>query len=265
MQKGFAPIIVILILTGVVAFVLLNIKKISGRQSGNAEDMEVSWRYDNVNKAWNVEGSPPKCPDPLSISSPVDVSLASGILYPGQMRTAGYKPHGGFRFDDRQTGDVEVRAVMDMRLVKASKYLEDGSPQYLTFFINDCGMMVMHDHFFKLSPKLEEALKNLPTGAEGDSRTTEITPRVLFEKGAVLATEVGHGNGQNIFVDFGLYDLRKTNGVVFSPSFGAKNSNVDEYGTHALCWFDYIPEKDESLVRGLPAGGHEGKESNLCL
>ena len=236
-------------------------------KSPSPNPSEISWTFDYNSKVWQANRPPPACPEPLVIDSPVDVSLASGILYPGQVRGGDYKPHGGFRFDQRETNDIEVRAVMEGYVLKASKYLEAGEEQILLFYVNECGLMVMHDHFLTLSPKLQSSLASLPLNGEGDSRTTNIEPKVYIKKGEVLATEVGHKNfhGQkNIFVDFGLYDLRKTNGVVYDANFRARYLMIDEYGAHALCWFDYLPSEIEATVRLLPAGGYEGKVSDYC-
>lgn len=229
---------------------------------------EVSWNFDFDNKQWQVKGDPPECQEPLVFSSPVDVNLASGILYPGQERGGDYKAHGGFRFDNRDTNDVEVRAIMDGIILKASKYLEDGEKQILLFYVNDCGIMMMHDHILTLSPRLEEALSTLPLGKEGDSRTTYMEQKVFIKKGEILATEVGSRNFQgqkNIGIDFGLYDLRKTNGVNYDSGFRAKFPMIDEYGTHAVCWLDYLEQSDKSIAKGLPGGdGKNGKSSDYC-
>lgn len=227
----------------------------------------VNWQFDYTSKTWQAIGNPPACPEPMVFPSPVNVNFASGILYPGQIRGNDYKPHGGFRYDNRDTNDIEVRAIMDGVVLKASKYLEEGEEQILFFYVNDCGFMVMHDHFLTLSPKLQAALDTVPVGREGDSRTTNIEPKVSIKSGEVLATEIGHKNykGQkNIFVDFGFYDLRRTNGVVYDAEFRARFPMIDEYGAHAVCWFDYLEANDASVVRNLPAGGHEGKVSDYC-
>ena len=79
-----------------------------------------------------------------------------------------------------------------------------------------------------------------------------------------MATEVGYKKIKNISLDFGLYDLRKTNGVNYDAAFREKHPNIDEYGVHALCWFDYLSSEDEIFVRNLPAGGSEGKVSDYC-
>lgn len=257
--------IFILIILGSIAFFFVQTRKSPSQPSlGNTE---VSWVFDNDTKTWQANGNPPDCPEDLKFPAPVDLSLASGILYPGQERGGDYKPHGGFRFDNRDSNEIEVRAIMDGVILKASKYLEAGEEQILFFYVNDCGVMVMHDHFLTLSPKLEEALSKLPLNQEGDSRTTNIEPKAAIKKGDVLATEIGHKNykGQkNIFVDFGLYDLRQTNGVIYDSSFRSRFPMIDEYGLYAVCWFDYLFPGDESIVRSLPAGGHEGKVSDYC-
>lgn len=273
-NKGFTHIIVILVLVGVVIAALLILKtpKLSiDNPTYERDDTKVSWMFDYNTKTWQVKGTPPACPEPLVFPSPVDISLASGILYPGQVRGGDYKPHGGFRFDNRDTNDIEVRAIMDGYILKASRYEDYGSEiQIFLFYVNDCGIMVMHDHLLVLSSKLQKVFDNIQLNKNGDSRTTEIVPRVYVKKGEILGTKIGYENfpggykDKNIFVDFGLYDLRKTNGIVYDSNFRAKFPMIDEYGVHALCWFNYLSKEDEKIVRSLSASGDEGKTSDYC-
>lgn len=230
----------------------------SDKEENVQQKSDVSWVYKE--ETWQVEGNPPDCPEPLILDSPVELTLVSGILYPGQIR-GDFKAHGGFRFDNRDTNDIEVRAVMDGYILKASRYEDGGEIQNFLFYVNDCGIMVMNDHLLTLSPKLQQIFDKLPIGKDGDSRTTEITPRVILQKGEVMATEIGYKRSfstskqkKNIFVDFGLYDLRKTNGT----------KSINEYSSYGLCWFDNLSLEDENLVRNLPAGGKEGKISDYC-
>lgn len=256
---------VFLIIVGIVFFFLQKRDKEFLLLPNNKD---ISWVFDFNTKAWQVSGNPPECPDPLELPSPVDANLASGILYPGQERGNDYKPHGGFRFDNRDTNEIEVRAIMDGVILKASRYLEDGEEQILFFYVSDCGFMVMHDHLLTLSSKLKTVLDKVPLGKEGDSRTTNIAPKVYIKKGEVLATEVGLRNfkGQkNIGIDFGLYDLRKTNGVVYDSSFRTRFPMIDEYGTHAVCWLDYLEQPDKGRVKSLPGvDGKSGTSSDYC-
>lgn len=265
----FIIFVVIVLVGGAIFFISDSKSDLKSLLQNRGKKSAVSWQFDINSKSWQVSGSPRKCPDPLVFPSPVDVGLASGILYPGQIRGGDYKPHGGFRFDNRNTNDIEVRAIMDGVILKASKYLEFGEEQISFFYVNDCGIMVMHDHFLTLSPKLQSVLDNVPLGKEGDSRTTFIEPKVNIKKGEVLATEVGsrNFNGQkNIGFDFGLYDLRKTNGVVYDSSFRARFPMIDEYGTHAICWLENLEEPDKSIVKSLPgADGKRGTSSDYCI
>lgn len=228
-----------------------------------------SWSFDGV--SWQVSGTPPTCPEPFNIPAPVDLTLVSGILYPGQNRGTDYKPHGAFRFDNRDDNNIEVRAIMDGYILKASRYEDfSGEIQNFLFYVNDCGIMVMHDHLLTLTPKLQTVFDNLPINKNGDSRTTNIMTNVYVKKGELLASRIGYENfpgghgGKNVFVDFGLYDLRKTNGVRYDSVFRVKNPNINEYGTYAVCWFEYFSNEAEAIVRNLPVGGSEGKSSDYC-
>lgn len=227
----------------------------------------VRWEFDG--REWMAHGDPPDCFEPFVLSSPVDLGQVSGVLYPGQLRGNDYKPHGGFRFDNKSENSVTVRAVMDGYLLKASKYNDRYDTQIQIFYVHPCGIMVMHDHLLTLSSRLEEALESISVGENGDSRTTNIDERVYIEKGEVLATEVGYPyfpgghNDMNVFVDFGLYDLRAKNDVVYDDAFRQNNPNVGEYGAYGLCFIDYLENAD--LVRRLPVGGSEGKMSDYCV
>lgn len=230
----------------------------------------VRWNFDYQNQTWKSNGNPPHCPEPLKLPAPVDVNLASSILYPGQIRGGDYKPHGGFRFDNHTDNQINVYAPLDGSLFKAARHLESGEVQYSLYFMNDCGLMYKLDHLRELTARFEETLNKIPMGGEGDSRTTEIRPAVFVAKGEHIATKVGFENfpgghkDKNVFVDFGLYDLRKQNSVLYDAAFRAKHSNISEYGTHALCWFDYLKEPERTIVKNLPAGGMEGKTSDYC-
>lgn len=228
----------------------------------SVQNSKVSWSFNG--QKWQASGNPPNCPNPLTLLAPADVNLASGILYPGQIRGGDYKPHGGFRFDNHTNNEVDVYAPMDGNLFKAARHLESGEVQYSLYFINNCGIMYKLDHLLKLTVTFEKMFNSIPMGGEGDSRTTEIQPAVFVAKGEHIATKIGFEKSRNIFFDFGLYDLRKKNDIVYDAVFRAEHSNINEYGTYALCWLDYLKEPDKALVKNLPAGGLEGKTSDYC-
>ena len=205
-------------------------------------------------------GSPsdqPACPDPLVLQTPVDIEKVTSILYPGQERGGNFKAHGGFRFDNAKTNDVEVKAAMDSELQEASRYIEQGEIQYMFDFVAPCGMRYRFDHLLTLSPKFTEMVEKLPQPKEGDSKTTHIDP-ISVKAGEVIATAVGfknNGHGEssiNVFVDFGVYDLRGK----------SLNQNPQPY---AVCWFDMLPEEDAKIVKSLPSGdSQQGTQSTLC-
>lgn len=234
-------------------------------ENNSPQTEEAIWSFNFDNQEWEVLGNPPECPNPLLINSPVDVSLASSILYPGQVRGGDYKPHGGFRFDGLENNEVDVYAPINASIFKAARHLESGEVQYVLYLINDCGIMYKLDHLRELTPKFEDILNKIPMGEEGDSRTTEINPRIFVEEGEHIAVKVGIESNKNVFFDFGLYDLRKKNGVNYDSEFRSKYQGVEEYSVHALCWLDNLNEPDKTIVKNLSgADGVSGKESDYC-
>src|SRR3990167_11130550 len=114
-----ALVIVVVALLAIVGFALSPIEKkpppiekiqqvISGKPS------LVTWCFDMDKKQWVSSGTPPECPV-LEFESPVDASLVTSVLYPGQYRgeDGGYRVHGGFRFDKQTSTQVDVRAPFD--------------------------------------------------------------------------------------------------------------------------------------------------------
>ena len=218
----------------------------------------VSWRYDG--NEWSSQGNPPTCPDPLVLKSPVDVSLATSILYPGQIRGGAFNPHGGFRFDNSKKEDVIVRAPLDGYISEGSRYLQDGEVQYLFDFINPCGIWYRFDHLYKLSPKLAAIAETFPEPIEGDSKTTGVQDAEVVE-GEIIGEQVGVEG--NVFLDFGVYDLRQKNDASKDPSWNPGYSvSQDSYG---VCWLDLLSSGDSAIVKQLPGGDSiNGKQSDYC-
>ena len=229
------------------------------------EEEIVRWEYDMDREEWVSFGSLSVCAEPFTFPSPVDVSLASSVLYPGQLRSGDYKPHGGFRFDTLGTNAVDIYAPFDAWLYQAARHLESGEVQYSLYFYTGCGMSYKLDHLRTLTPEYETLLEDIPLGAEGDSRTTFFSPLVFVPAGEHIATEIGIIEGQNVFFDFGVYDLREKNGVVYDASFREQQVNVGQYGAYAICWFDSLEGGDSEIVWALPPGDSvSGSESDYC-
>ena len=193
----------------------------------------------------------PACPDPLVLQTPVDLSKVTSILYPGQERGGDFKPHGGFRFDNAKNNDIEVRIPMDAYITDGVRYIEMEEVQYMFDFQNDCGVRYRFDHLLVLSPKLAEIAEGLPEAKVDDSRTTHINKQIKVTANEVIATAVGLRNNNNVFVDFGVYDMR---GKIFSSP-----------RDNAVCWFDLLPPEDSAKVKSLPPGDFiSGSKSTLC-
>lgn len=195
-----------------------------------------------------IKKGAPACPDPLIIQTPVDLNKVTSILYPGQERGGTFRPHGGFRFDTSEKNEIEVEIPMDATFTDASRYIEGGEVQYMFDFLTSCDIMYRFDHLLILTPKFAKIVENLPEAKENDSRTTPIEEEVKVTQGEIIATAVGHTN--NVFVDFGVYDLRG-------------KTDLHNFKENAVCWFDLLPESDSARVKSLPPGDSKSGTSSI--
>lgn len=236
----------------------------TGSSSANqlTSNNTVTWQLSN--DGWKpTGGTPPECPNPLAMKSPVDMSLVSGILYPGQTRGGNYKPHGGFRFDSIKDNQVTVVAPLDGSLVRGSQYLVDGEIQYTFDVINSCGIMFRVGHFLTLPAKYQTIADTFPAAQEGDSRTHDVNPPVSVKAGEVMATAVGIRKGSNTFFDLGIMDFRNKNEASKNASWLSQHDT--ELAPYAICWFDMLPAPDAAIAKSLPPGDPEsGKNSDYC-
>ncbi len=278
MGRGFASLLLLLfvpLVLGVLFLIMVGSSPLSKvtspietfevakeKLSGISGSRDVFWEWDHNAKKWQSLGAPPDCPKTIIFPSPVDVSLASGILYPGQTRGGDYKPHGGFRFDNLPSNSVDVYAPMDGKLHQASRHWAMGEVQYVLYFVNDCGISYKLDHLLVVTDKFQKIFEDIPMGGENDSRTTQVNPQVFVAKGEHVATKVGFEKSKNVFFDFGVYDLRSKNGVDYSRR---NYYNVEQYAEHAICWFDNLEEPARGIVKNLPGADSEnGKKSDYC-
>lgn len=222
----------------------------------------INWSFNG--STWISNGKVPACKDPLEITTPIDMSLVSAILYPGQVRGGDYKSHGGFAFDNQLNNSVIVKLPDEAVLWKVSHYIELGEVQYMLDFMTDCGIAYRFDHLFTVSNKIKEVIEQLPAPAES-SETHFVNPVVRFSKGEVIATEIGHKNPSNPSFDFGVYDLRAQNNISLNnPEWASIYKAKAEYAYYGICWLDYLASTDKVIARQLPARGLEGKTSDYC-
>jgi hypothetical protein len=199
------------------------------------------------------------CPTPL-LQSPVDLSTVTSILYPGQERGGNYKAHGGFGFDNATDNSVTVKIPLDGKITRVARYRELGEVQYLFEFEGNCGVSFRLDHLRELTAKFEAVVGAFPI--KEDSRTDLVNPPVAVMLGEVIATEVGFLN--NVFVDFGVYDMRQKNEASKDPAWAGAHSQfpADSYG---ICWLDALPQADSFVVKALPSrDGASGEKSDYC-
>jgi hypothetical protein len=231
--------------------------------TSNSSDNDVRWSFDQ-NWIWAPMGNPPDCENPLILQPPVDLSEVTSILYPGQIRGDSYKPHGGFRFDNKIDNKVDVVAPYDSVLVGGTRLLVNGELQYGFDFENPCGFRYRLGHLLQLTPELQAIADQFPAAQEGDSRFTSVNPPVEISAGELLATEIGVTvGGVNTFLDWGVYDLRQQNSAAADPAWLA--AHPGEHAAYGVCWFDWLSPQDEATVRGLsPSDGTSATQSDYC-
>ncbi len=206
-------------------------------------------------------GTPPTCPTPLTLTSPVDVSKATAILYPGQTRGGNYKAHGGFLFRGLANTDVSVKVPLDAQVVQGSRYIEQGEVQYLFDLQSPCGIRFRFDHLLTLSPAFAAWAEQLPAAEVNSSQTTIFQTPYAVKAGDVVATAVGFAKTKNVSVDFGVYDLRQKNAKSTDAAWAASHS--PEQAHYAVCWLDWLSSSDSS--KALPGGDQTaGKTSDFC-
>ena len=236
-----------------------------------APTRNVSWHLDK-NQTWVATGSPPDCPEPLTLATPVDLAQATAILYPGQPRGGAFKPHGGFRFDGRADNNVTVTIPFDALLVRGTHGMRNGQnissmegleEQDSFEFIAPCGIMYTFGHLRHLAPKFQQIADGLPVIVGfAQQQYFDVDPPVRVAQGEVLATAIGFENGTNVFVDWGVLDLRHTNGATLRPEWSQYQNDFDKY---AVCWLDLLPPDDARHARTLRGGDSvSGTQSDYC-
>ncbi|MGH7157657.1 MAG: hypothetical protein ACREGD_01070 [Candidatus Saccharimonadales bacterium] len=263
-QRGFTALEAVIILVVVMLLGLGAWFVLAKNNNSNEGSSNVTWNFDGSD--WQAGATPPTCPDPLVFPyTPVDAALVSSLLFPGQYRGNHYKAHGGFRFDGSKASDISVRLPMDAQLTGLTRYLEGGELQYLATFTNSCGIMLRFDHLSTLSHDLQAVAETAAEPKEGDTRGLPIENGPMFKAGEVIATAVGLPEQENIFVDFGVYDLRTPNQISQNQDWAYIHAPEKEQTYYGVCWFDMLPDPAKSAVHKLAMlQADEGEVSDYC-
>lgn len=271
MPKVAIPLIAIaIIITAGVAYVVFGKQKAtpstrhdSQNETNTSLTGGAGWVFDG--DAWQATGTPPPCPNPLTLDPPADFSKVTAILYPGQYRSGDYKAHGGFAFTSSKNEDINVTMPLDGYLVKASRYIEQGELQYFFVFINPCGIMIKLDHLADLTPQFQAIIDKTPEAKVNDSRTTPIEPAILVKSGEPIGTAVGFRSTNNVTFDLGVIDLRQKNNSAKDPAWLAKQKDDKEYAPYGVCWFDMFGPQLSQQLKSLPShDSASGKQSDYC-
>lgn len=219
----------------------------------------VTWDFFDE---WKPKTTPPECTDEIVEKSPVDFSIATSILYPGQIRGGDFKPHGGVRFDNSGSNSINVYVPMDGYVMRGVRYYESGELQYLFDIVNPCGIMHRFDHIKTPSEKFFEIAENFDEPKEEYTITTDITNlQIKVNAGDLIATEIGMSG--SVSFDWGVYDLRNKNIASNDAEWFSEHSG--QMAPYGLCWLELLPTEDSVIVNALPGGDYvSSTESDYC-
>jgi len=236
---------------------------VAGQRRGDERETENEGEYWVQDRdGWRAVGTPPKCQEPFRLIPFADANLATSVLYPGQMRSVGYEPTAGYRFDGVPNENITVKAPIDGVVVQAARFLVGGEMQYVFDILNPCGIMIRLDHLLTLSPKFQAIADKLPPPKDNDTRSTSVSPRVEVVAGEVVATATGLRRDNNAFISITMFDFRQKNKISQDEAWAREHPSLDHY---VVCPYPYLPEADFARIKTLPAADYmSGSKSDFC-
>lgn len=217
----------------------------------------VKWAFNQSQLKWFAQaGTPTKCKDSFIFDqSPVDLSKILVISMPGAYRGYSYKPHGGLRLINTESGKIDIKMPTDATLVSLTRYYE-GNPselQYLLTFETDCGIAFRFDHIYSLTPDFQAIANTTPEPKKDDTRTDPNIPfnRTEFKAGGLVATEVGFPKTKNFGFDFGAYDYRNQNEISKNSKWAGIHNQYQSLEWFGTCWLDQFPGADGTKAKEL--------------
>jgi hypothetical protein len=269
-QDGFHVIeltlvVLVLAIVGFVGFKVLGNKKTpktnqttATTQTPTSHSKEpVKWAFNQDALKWFTQtGTAPKCRDPFVFDqSPVDLSKMMVIGMPGAYRGYNYKPHGGMRLSDANSGNVDIKMPIDATLTGITRYYE-GNPaelQYLLSFETDCGIAFRFDHIYTLTPAFQAIAEKTPAPKVNDTGGDPNIPfsRTVFKTGDLVATAVGFPRVKNFGFDFGVYDYRSRNEISKNTKWASIHNTYQAFEWFGACWMDMLPGADKAKAKEL--------------
>ena len=280
-QSGFSviEIVGVLIVIGVIGLIGWQVMSRSdnknsqtnnGSEVENTSEGEQQFMWRQTAAGWEAQGDVPECPAQPMLKAPADLSKATSVLYPGQVRGGtSYKPHGGLRFNNSTDNKITVTAPLDGYVIRGARNIVDGGTevQYSFSIMNNCGVMITLGHLRELSPDLQKIAETFPQPTKS-SAVQNVNPPVYIKQGTVLATKVGTLSDNNTFFDWGVTDYRQPNEASKSAAYQAAHgeNNGKDTAWYAVCWLQgWLPIGDEAKLASLPAGDPvSGKKSDYC-
>jgi hypothetical protein len=266
-QEGFHVIelVIVLVVVGVVG--LVGYKVFNSRDKSNSpratqntnsssSNEPVKWAFNEQKLEWFAQtGTPSTCKDPFVFDqSPVDLSKIMVIGMPGQYRGYNYKPHGGLRLTNPDSGKMDVVMPTDATLVSLTRYYENNDDiQYLLTFETSCGIAFRFDHLHTLSPAFQAIAETTPAPKKNDTRTDPnmAFKRTDFKAGDLVATDIGFPSIKNFGFDFGAYDYRHRNTISKNQTWASIHNQYQSLDWYGTCWIDQLPGADAVKAKEL--------------
>lgn len=259
-QAGFSviEIIIVLVVIGVLGFIGYRFFTGKDKTANSVTNGEsVKWAFNEHKLEWfTPTGKPSTCRDPFVFDqSPVDLSKIMVIGMPGAYRGYNYKPHGGLRLSNPDSGLIDIKMPTDATLVGLTRYYEGSPPelQYLLTFETDCGIAFRFDHIYTLTPAFQAIADTTPEPKVNDTHVDPNIPfkRTKFKRGDLVATEVGFPRVKNFGFDFGAYDYRHRNKISENPGWVAIHNQYQSLEWFGTCWIDQLPGADAAKAKEL--------------
>ena len=238
--------------------------------SASINEPTIRWNFMNESQSWESNSNPPECGDidDLFTVFPVDINNVTQFARPGRLGTGNYDDavyiaHSALRTDNSSHADQPIKfPAKGFSLASAAQRFESRYSDLVQIkleFIHPCGLQVRLDHLNSLTGRWSEILRDLPLNEDSNSRITFFPQGVhLVGEGELLSYGIGHPT--NVYLDFGVYDLRSKNNI--HEYIANEWPDYVGQGDYGICWAGFFGDEIESALHALPAGANP--DSDYC-